>query len=62
MTPHDIKRRAAERSAFCRGCDKQIKKGEDMIATYSFRNTGMWIYFCLGCGKEIGKLAGGGQD
>jgi hypothetical protein len=56
---HDIERRAAQRQAFCRGCDGQIARGEDMISTYSFRNTGMWIHFCLDCAKEIGKLAEG---
>lgn len=51
-----IKRRPAEREAFCRGCDKKIVKGEDLIYTYSFRNRGQNIYFCVGCAKKIGDL------
>jgi hypothetical protein len=51
-----IKRRPAERNAFCRGCDNTIVKGEDLIYTYSFRNTGQNIYFCVACAKKIGDL------
>jgi hypothetical protein len=54
---YDITRRAAQRPAFCRGCDKKIDKGEDMITTYSFRNTGQHIHFCLACAEKIGELA-----
>lgn len=54
---YDIQRRPAQRDAFCRGCDKVIKRGDDMISTYSFRNTGQWIHFCLDCCKKIGEMA-----
>lgn len=57
MSAYDIKRREAQRDAFCRGCDKTIKKGEDMITTYSFRNRGQHIHFCLSCAKVIGEMA-----
>lgn len=62
MSTYDIVRRPAQRSAFCRGCDKEIARGVDMISTYSFRNTGMWIHFCLKCAVEIGKLAEKGHS
>jgi hypothetical protein len=57
MMDYPIERRPAQRTAFCRGCDKKIAKGDDMISTYSFRNTGMWIHFCLHCAEKIGELA-----
>lgn len=41
--------RPAQREAHCRGCDKIIRRGEDMFATYSSRNRGQSIYFCLTC-------------
>lgn len=50
------KKRPAVRVAYCRNCDKGIKKGEIMIALYSFRNRGQNIYICLDCAKEIGRL------
>lgn len=53
---NDIVRRKAERNAFCRGCDKTIEKGSDVIYTYSSRNRGQQIYFCVECAKQIGKL------
>ena len=57
MNSYPIERREAQRKAFCRGCDKTIQVGEDMISTYSFRNRGQNIHFCLDCAKEIGELA-----
>lgn len=53
-----ITKRPVERNAFCRGCDCVIPKGTDVIATYSIRNRGQHIYFCLPCAKDIGQLAG----
>lgn len=49
--------RKAERDAFCRSCDKPIKKGTDMISWYSHRNQGMNIHLCLPCAEGIGALA-----
>lgn len=57
MSAYEIERRQAQRQAFCRGCDKAIKKGEDMISTYSRRNTGMWIHICMDCAVKIGEMA-----
>lgn len=57
MNRYPIERRVAKRSAFCRGCDKAIERGEEMISTYSFRNTGQYIHFCLDCAKLIGELS-----
>jgi RNase P subunit RPR2 len=57
MSAYDIKRREAQRAAFCRGCDNVIARGEHMISTYSFRNTGQHIHFCLECAVKIGELA-----
>ena len=57
MNYYPIERREAQRKAFCRGCDKTIKIGEEMVSTYSFRNRGQNIHFCLDCAKEIGELA-----
>lgn len=56
MNRYPIQRRQAERKAYCRGCDKEIQRGEEMISTYSFRNTGQYIHFCLDCAKLIGDL------
>lgn len=53
----DIVRRPAERQAWCRGCDKAIKIGEEMVTTYSWHNRGQNIHFCLECAKTIGDLA-----
>jgi hypothetical protein len=57
MSSTDITRRAAVRPCTCRGCDGDIEPGEDCIYTYSPRNRGQHIYFCLSCGRLIGKLA-----
>lgn len=51
-----IQLRPAERTAYCRGCDKELLKGELMISTYSSRNRGQHIHFCLDCAEEIGRL------
>ena len=52
-----IVKRKLQRTAFCRGCDKEMKSGTEVVSTYSFRNRGQHIYFCLDCSKIIGKLA-----
>lgn len=56
VNPYDIKLRPAERSAYCRGCDKEIVKDELMVSTYSRRNRGQWIHLCLNCAEDIGEL------
>lgn len=53
---YSIKYRQAERQAICRGCDKELNKGDMMIATYSFRNRGQHIYFCRDCVKLMNNL------
>jgi RNase P subunit RPR2 len=62
MSTSPIERRPAQREAFCRGCDKEIVRGTDMIYTYSRRNRGQHIHFCLQCAVEIGKLAEKGKS
>jgi uncharacterized protein YlaI len=57
MNRYDIVRRQLLRKAFCRGCDKQMSIGTEVIATYSIRNDGQYIYFCLDCAEKIGKLS-----
>lgn len=54
-----ILRKPAERKCFCRGCDKCITRGDYIIYTHSFRNSGMSIIFCLDCAILIGDLAHG---
>lgn len=56
-TRRDLTRRPLERAAYCRGCDDEMSKGTEVIATYSWRNRGQHIYFCLTCSATIGKLA-----
>lgn len=51
-----IEFREAQRDAFCRGCDAKIKKGEHMVTTYSWRNRGQNIHFCVACAEEIGEM------
>lgn len=49
-----INYRQTERNAFCRGCDKEIKrKTESVIATFSNRNRGQHIYFCKKCVEKM---------
>jgi uncharacterized protein YlaI len=52
----DIVKRKLQRTAFCRGCDKKMKSGTEVISTYSFRNRGQHIYFCLDCARIISEL------
>ena len=54
---YNIERRQLKRKAFCRGCDKEMMVEEEVITTYSFRNRGQHIYFCIDCAEKIGKLA-----
>ena len=53
---HPIEFREAQRDAFCRGCDTKIKKGQPMVSTYSWRNRGQNIHFCVACAEEIGEM------
>lgn len=58
-----MERRIAKGNACCRGCDVDLRKGKDeLIYTYSHRNRGQNILFCLDCAKKIGKLAGSDID
>lgn len=45
--------------ANCRGCDIEIKKGELLVYTYSSRNRGQSIMFCIPCARSIGGLVKG---
>ena len=54
---YKIEKRKIERYGFCRGCDVELNKGDDIIYTYSFRNRGQSIIFCLDCAKIIGELS-----
>jgi hypothetical protein len=40
----------------CRGCDKKMLKGDDIVVWYSSCNRGMNIILCLDCCKVIGGL------
>ena len=51
-----IELRPIKREGFCRGCDKTLERGTYIIYTYSYRNRGQNILFCIECAKEIGKL------
>ena len=54
----DIIRRKAKNNCYCRGCDKELKRDiDEVIYTYSIRNRGQNIIFCLSCALRIGKLA-----
>lgn len=52
----NFERRKIERQGFCRGCDKVLSKGDEIIYTYSFRNRGQSIPICIPCGEQIAKL------
>ncbi len=56
MSTYEIIKRKAQRDSNCRGCDRDLVKGDDIIYTYSFRNRGQNIIFCMDCAKLIGKL------
>lgn len=49
--------RPAERNAYCRCCDKVIKKGTMMLSWYTIRGQSSHIHLCLPCAKGIGELA-----
>jgi len=51
-----MKIRQAERTAFCRGCDKKIKPKTYMLSMYSYRNRGQNIHFCLDCVDKIHEM------
>lgn len=57
MNKRDLNKRPITRTAYCRGCDGEMESGEIVIATYSSRNRGQHIFFCLACAKEIGQMA-----
>lgn len=52
-----IERRLCQRPACCRGCDKDLNKGDPIIYTYSMRNRGQNILFCNDCAKVVGELS-----
>lgn len=56
MTETTFEYRPCEREAFCRDCDKKIKKGEMMVSGYSWRNTGMSMHFHPDCIKKMFDL------
>ena len=51
-----IVRRKIERTGYCRGCDCELLKGTEIVYTYSWRNQGQNILFCIDCAKKIGEL------
>jgi hypothetical protein len=53
----DFTKRPCEREAFCRWCDKGIKKGEEMVSGWSIRTSGISIHFCLSCANKIGEMS-----
>jgi RNase P subunit RPR2 len=53
---NNIELRPIKRPGFCRGCDKTVDTGQQIVYTYSIRNRGQSILFCLDCAKEIAKL------
>ncbi|MGZ2448534.1 hypothetical protein ACVIRO_001288 [Rhizobium ruizarguesonis] len=59
MRGYPITRRLTERPAFCRGCDDEMPKGTPIVTTFSWRNRGQHIHFCITCAETIGKLAQG---
>ena len=48
--------RKAERDAFCRVCDNVIKRGEDAVFWYTFRNRGQHICICPSCVEGLYDL------
>lgn len=54
---NNIQLRPIQRKGFCRGCDERLEVGTYIVYTYSHRNRGQNIVFCMDCAKEIGKLA-----
>lgn len=58
MARNVLERRQMERDAFCRACDKVIKRNtEEAIVWYSWRNKGQHIMICLPCSQTIGEMA-----
>lgn len=49
-------KRKMERSGYCRGCDKELRKNDEIIYTYTFRNRGQHILICLDCAEVISDL------
>jgi len=45
-----------QRLACCRGCDKALPKGTEVVYTYSLRSRGMHIYICKECKELISKM------
>lgn len=55
--------RPTHRGAFCRVCDKEIQKGENMFSIFSRRNRGQHIHICKSCielRKELKMNEGSG--
>jgi hypothetical protein len=53
-----VRRKTASHAASCRGCDECMPKGTEVVSTFSWRNRGQNIYFCIPCAQIIGQLAG----
>jgi len=63
MARNVLERRQMERDAFCRACDKVIKRNtEEAIVWYSWRNKGQHIMICLPCSQKIGEMSGEFSD
>lgn len=53
---NNLEYREAKKDCFCRGCDILLEKGTKMVATYSHRNRGQYIFFCVECIKQMNDL------
>jgi len=56
FTKEEIIYRPMEKHGVCRGCDNDLPKGTKVIATYSRRNRGYWIFLCKDCINTMKKL------
>lgn len=51
--------RKVQRTAYCRGCDKElIRNVDNIIYMYSSRNTGQNIIICEGCVRKMYRMIG----
>ena len=54
-----FKLKKMERRGYCRGCDKDIPIGEDIIHTETLAGNGAAVLICMNCAKKIGELIDG---
>lgn len=53
----EIQYRPAQRTCYCRGCDKEIAPNTEKIITfYSIRNRGQHIHICVPCVEKFNDL------